>query len=73
MTKRRYEVLKKAMNLVNGNNDIDFVFNDVNSRLKVFFKDKRSSFFNDIDHLKKLLEDSISSSNELVKRFGGAI
>ena len=61
------------MNLVNGNNDIDFVFNDVNSRLKVVFKDKRSSFFNDIDHLKKLLEDSISSSNELVKRFGGAI
>ena len=60
LTKRRYEVLKKAINLVNGNNDVDYVFTDVNCRLKVVFKDKRSSFFNDIDDLKKLLEDRIS-------------
>ena len=60
LTKRRYEVLKKAINLVNGNNDVDYVFTDVNCQLKVVFKDKRSSFFNDIDHLKKLLEDRIS-------------
>ena len=60
LTKRRYEVLKKAINLDNGNNDVDYVFTDVNCQLKVVFKDKRSSFFNDIDHLKKLLEDRIS-------------
>ena len=60
LTKRRYEVLKKAINLVNANNDADYVFTDVNCQLKVVFKDKRSSFFNDIDHLKKLLEDRIS-------------
>ena len=60
LTKRRYEVLKKAINLVNANNDVDYVFTDVNCQLKVVSKDKRSSFFNDIDHLKKLLEDRIS-------------
>ena len=51
LTKRRYEVLKKAINLVNGNHDVDYVFTDVNCQLKVVFKDKRLSFFNDIDDL----------------------
>ena len=60
LTKRRYEVLKKAINLANGNDDVDDVFTDVNCRLKVVFKDQRSSFFNDIDDLKNLLEDRIS-------------
>ena len=60
LTKGRYEVLKKTITLVNGNNDVDYVFTDVNCRVKVIFKDKRSSFFNDIDDLKKLLEDRIS-------------
>ena len=60
LTKRWYKVLKKAINLVNGNNDADYVFTDVNCQLEVAFKDKRSSFFNYIDHLKKLLEDRIS-------------
>ena len=73
LTKRRYEVLKKAINLANGNDDFDYVFTDVNCRLKVVFKDKRSSSFNDIDDLKKLLEDRISSFKELVKRFGGVL
>ena len=61
LTKRRYEVLKKAITLVNGNNDVDYAFTDANYRLKVVFKDKRSIFFGDIDDLKKLLEDRISS------------
>ena len=30
LTKRLYEFLKKAINLVNGNNDVDYVFTDVN-------------------------------------------
>ena len=60
LTKRRWEVLKKVITLVNGNNDVDYAFTDVNCRLKVVFKDKRSSFFNDIDDLKKLIENKIS-------------
>ena len=60
LTKRRYEVVKKAINLVNGNNDVNYIFTDVNCLLKVVFKDKNSSLFNDIDDLNKLLEDRIS-------------
>ena len=30
LTKRRYEVFKKVVTLVNGNNDVDYVFTDVN-------------------------------------------
>ena len=55
LTKRQYEVLKKAINFVNGNNDVDYVFTDVNCRLKVVFKEKISSFFNDIDNLRDCL------------------
>ena len=46
LNKRQYEVFKKAINLVNGNNDVDYLFTDVSCRLKVVFKDKRSRFFN---------------------------
>ena len=60
LTKRRCEVLKKAINLVNGNYDVDYVFTNVNCRLKGDFKDRRSSFFNDINDLKKLLQHRIS-------------
>ena len=60
LTKRRYEVVKKAISLVNGNNDVDYIFTDVNCLLKVVFKDKKPSLFNDIDDLNKLLEDRIS-------------
>ena len=60
LTKRRYEVLKRAIILANGNNDVDYAFTGVNGRLKVVYKNKRSSFLNDIDDLKKLLEDRIS-------------
>ena len=63
LTKRRYEVLQKAINLVSGNIDVDYVFTDVNCRLKVVFKDKRSSFFNDIDDLKKLHKEYLNSRN----------
>ena len=45
LTKRRYEVFKKAiLALVNGNNDVDYVFTGVNCRLKVDFKDKKQVF-----------------------------
>ena len=60
LTKRGYEVLKNTITIVSRNNNVDYVFTKVTCRLKVAFKDKRSSFFNDIDNLKKLLEDRIS-------------
>ena len=44
LTKRQYEILKKVIALVSGNNDVDNIFTDVNRRLKVVFKDERSSF-----------------------------
>ena len=44
LTKRQYEVLKKVIALVSGNNDVDNIFTDVNRRLKVVFKDEKSSF-----------------------------
>ena len=44
LTKRRYKVLKKAVTLVNGKNDVDYIFADVNCRLKVVFKDKNQVF-----------------------------
>ena len=60
LTKRGYEVLKNTITIVSRNNNVDYVFTKVTCQLKVAFKDKRSSFFNDIDNLKKLLEDRIS-------------
>ena len=44
LTKRQYEILKKVIALVSGNNDVDNIFTDVNRRLKVVFKDEKSSF-----------------------------
>ena len=44
LTKRRYKVFKKAVTLVNGKNDVDYIFADVNCRLKVVFKDKNQVF-----------------------------
>ena len=44
LTKRQYEVLKKVITLISGNNDVDNIFTDVNRRLKVVFKDEKSSF-----------------------------
>ena len=41
LTKRWYEVFKKAITLVNRNNDVDYIFTDDNCRLKVILRDKR--------------------------------
>ena len=44
LTKRRYKVLKKAVTLVNGKNDVDYIFVDVSCQPKVVFKDKDQVF-----------------------------
>ena len=35
LTKRRFEDLNKAITLVNGNNDVEYAFTDVNVFLKI--------------------------------------
>ena len=42
LTKRWYEVLKKAITLVNG--DVDYVLTDVNCQITVLFTDKDRVF-----------------------------
>ena len=44
LTKRRYEVLKKAITLVIGNSDVDYVLTDVNCQITVLFTDKDRVF-----------------------------
>ena len=57
LTKRRYRILKDAIDLTKEHPDLDYVFADVNCRLKVVFKDDTSNFFNDIDNLKSMINN----------------
>ena len=57
MTKRRYRILKDAIDLAKEHPDLDYVFVDVICRLKVVFKDGTSNFFNDIDNLKSMINN----------------
>ena len=45
LTKRRYRILKDAIDLPKKHADLDYVFADFNSRLKVVFKHGKSNFF----------------------------
>ena len=47
LTKRRYRILKEAIDLAKEHPDLDYVFTDVNCCLKVVFKDDTSNFFID--------------------------
>ena len=60
LTKRRYKILKDAINLAKEHSDLNYVYADVNCRLKVVFKDGSSNFFNDIDDLKSIINNRIS-------------
>ena len=55
LAKRRYRILKDPIDLAKEHPDLDYVFADVNCRLKVIFKDGTSSFFNGIDNLKSMI------------------
>ena len=57
LTKRRYRILKDAIDLAKEHQDLVYVFADVNCRLKVVFKDGTSNFFNDIDNLKSMINN----------------
>ena len=57
LAKRRYRILKDAIDLAKEHPDLDYVFSDVNCRLKVVFKDGTSNLFNDIDNLKSMINN----------------
>ena len=59
LTKRRYKILKDAIDLAREHSDLNYVYADVNCRLKVVFKDGSSNFFNDIDDLKSIINNRI--------------
>lgn len=57
MKKGRYRTLKDAIHLAKEHPGLDYVFTDVNCRLKVVFKDGTSDFFNDVDNLKSMVNN----------------
>ena len=59
LTKRRSKILKDAIDLAKEHPDLNYVYADVNCRLKVVFKDGSSNFFNDIDDLKSIINNRI--------------
>ena len=59
LTKRRYKILKDAIDLAKEHLDLNYVYADVNCRLKVVFKDGSSNFFNEIDDLKSTINNRI--------------
>ena len=55
LTKKRCEIFTDAMDFVKAYKNVDYVMIDINCRLKVFFKNGRSSFFDNISDLKNLI------------------
>ena len=56
LTKKRYEVLRKAREIVEEIDNISFVYADINCRLKVRFKDNSELFFENLIELCDLIE-----------------
>ena len=55
LTKRRYELKKKAINRVKDNPEVDFVFTDVNCNLCIRLKNGNLKFFNSEEELDNVL------------------
>ena len=55
LTKKRYPIFTKAMQLVKNNKAVRLVMVDINCRLKVVFNDGNSLFFSDCDSLHDIL------------------
>ena len=55
-TKKRYNVLKSTRSVADENQDVKYVFADINCRLKIVFKDGTSELFKDISELNELIE-----------------
>ena len=55
LTKKWYKIFTDAIDFVKAYKNVDYVMADINCRLKVFFKNCRSSFFDNISDLKNLI------------------
>ena len=55
LTKKWYKMFTDAIDFVKAYKNVDYVMVDINCRLKVVFKNGRSSFFGNISDLKKLI------------------
>ena len=56
LTKKRYKIFTDAIDFVKAyNKNVDHAMVDINCRLKVVFKNDRSSFFDNISDLKNLI------------------
>ena len=60
LIKNRCHVLRSTRSIANENQDINYVFADINCRLKVVFKNGTSDFFKDIIELNELIEKYVS-------------
>ena len=60
LTRKRYNVLKSARSIADEKQHVNYVFADINCRLKVAFKDGTSEFFKDISKLNELMEQRMS-------------
>ena len=54
LTKKRYKIFTDAIDFVKAYKNVDYVMVDINSRLKVFFKNGCSNFFDNISDLQNL-------------------
>ena len=60
LTKKQYKIFTNAIDFVKAYTNVDYVMVDINCRLKVFFKNGRSSFFDNISDLKNsIVEENI--------------
>ena len=55
LIKKRYKTFTDAIDFVKAYKNIDYVMVNINCRLKVFFKNGRSNFFDNISDLKNLI------------------
>ena len=56
LTKNRYKLLRHSSDLVKNNENIKFVYADINCRLKIRMVDGGDKVFSDIDDIKDILE-----------------
>ena len=57
LTKRRYELLKQAKELIGHHNNVSFAFADINCALGIKTTNNKFIFFNNNDQLDKILAD----------------
>ena len=56
IVKKRYNILRTTGSIADENQDVKYVFVDINCPLKIVFKDGTSEFFKDITELNELIE-----------------